>query len=150
MFDGPRQVRLSTRGTLLLDATASALGAAHGRLIGFGGTLQHRRMVVAVFLAMAISMAPMAAKGSDLRYFQFATTQSYLAASEDVRTGYVAGLLDVFLAFDMMSQSTKDCVSVMRLREIRAGFDRWLQNHPVEWRYSLPTNFSSAMHGLCE
>ena len=95
-------------------------------------------------------MAPTTVTGSEVRYFQFATTQSYMAASQDLRTGYVAGLVDAFLAFGLVPQSTRDCIAVMRLQEIRANFDRWLQNRPVEWRYSLPSNFSSAMHNLCE
>lgn len=114
--------------------------------------LSSRRLcqVIVLFGLLTIPPVSAAAAGDDTRYYQFATTQSYLAASETMRTGYVAGLTDSGLAFKIFPESTASCLSVMRLREIRAGFDRWLRNHPVEWRFSLPSNFAIAMRDLCE
>lgn len=113
--------------------------------------LSPRRLCLVLSLLGLLTMpAVAAAGGDDDRYYQFANTRSYLSASDTMRTGYVAGLLDSGLAFDLFADATASCLSVMRLREIRAGFDRWLQNHPVDWRFSLPTNFIVAMRDLCE
>lgn len=101
--------------------------------------------------AAAVTGAVIAAAAGPARsdYVQFATTESYLAATESVRDGYVAGLIDALYAFELAPAGLDDCVSVMRLREIRASFDRWLRNHPGEWAYSLPSNFVAAVDDLC-
>ena len=101
-------------------------------------------------LVVATVTAPTTVRGQDGRYFQFATTQSYLAATEDLRNGYVAGLLDTIIALGPVQSPIPGCIETMRLQDIRADFDLWLRNHPVEWRYSLPTNFLIAIRGFCE
>lgn len=107
------------------------------------------RLCSILLLAVALTL-PAVRGAADERYYQFATTRSYLSASESMRTGYVAGLLDGALAFGLLPEATASCLTVMRLREIRAGFDRWLRNHPAEWRFSLPSNFTIAIRHLCE
>jgi hypothetical protein len=106
--------------------------------------------VPALAAALAIAWAP-GAPGPPARadYVQYATTESYLAAGEAVRDGYVAGLIDTLYAFEAAPEGLGRCVEVMRLREVRAAFDRWLRNHPGEWRYSLPSNFVAAVESMC-
>lgn len=96
----------------------------------------------------AIGPAPVLAQ--DGRYSQFATTQSYLDAPENLRNGYVAGMLDTVIAHGIGEHPINSCVLSMRLQDIRADFDLWLRNRPVDWRYSLPTNFLVAIRGFCE
>ncbi|NBC32750.1 MAG: hypothetical protein GVY13_08750 [Alphaproteobacteria bacterium] len=108
------------------------------------------RPAVRLFLLLgALAVSNQAGAQAD-RYYQFANTRSYLAASDTMRTGYVAGLMDAALAYGALPDATASCLAVMRLREIRSGFDRWLRNHPAEWRFSLPSNFTIAMRGVCE
>ena len=102
----------------------------------------------ALIAATVIGSKPVTAQ--DETYAQFATTGSYLDASDELRDGYVAGLVDAIIAFDLLDRSTIHCVSAMRIREIRSHFDLWLRNHPVDWRYSLPTNFRRAARRFCE
>ena len=80
---------------------------------------------------------------------QFATADSYLAATDDVRDGYVAGLADTLIAFDLAPEWFESCTSRLRLREMRSAFDRWLLNHPAESRFSLPSNFVTAIDSYC-
>jgi|GEM_PF-2016971 len=103
--------------------------------------------MAALAAAVAIAWAPGPAAATD--YMQFATTESYLAAGDTVRDGYVAGLIDTLYALRAAPEGLDRCVAGMRLREVRALFDRWLRNHPGEWRYSLPSNFVAAVESMC-
>ena len=83
------------------------------------------------------------------QYVQFATTETYLAATEAVREAYIAGIVDALLANEIAPDWLSDCIVSRRLRELRSGFDLWLQANPVEQRFALPTTFVTAMERYC-
>ena len=83
------------------------------------------------------------------QYVQFATTETYLAATEPVREAYIAGIVDALLANQIAPDWLADCIVSRRLRELRSGFDLWLRANPTEQRFALPTTFVTAMERYC-
>ena len=101
------------------------------------------------FKGAALALLMLAGGPAQAEYIQFATADSYLAAADEVRDGYVAGLADTLIAFDLAPEWFQSCTSRLRLREMRSAFDRWLRNHPAESRFSLPSNFVTAIDSYC-
>lgn len=98
-----------------------------------------------------LSLALVAAAGPPAiaQYVQLATTENYVAAEEAVREAYIAGIMDTLMAYEMAPEWLPECVTSHRLRELRSGFDIWLETHPLEHRFSLPTTFITAMESYC-
>lgn len=104
--------------------------------------------IVAVVTGLGLGLgsgAPAAAQ-----FIQYGTTRNYLAASEAVRNGYVAGLLDSLYVHGLMPRTLHDCTATLRLAQIRELFDTWLRNHPTQANYSLPSTFTVALEQACQ
>ena len=98
---------------------------------------------------LALALVAAGVSPAAAQYIQLATTENYVAAEEAVREAYLAGIMDTLMAYDMAPEWLSDCVTSHRLRELRSGFDIWLETHPLEHRFSLPTTFIAAMEHYC-
>ncbi len=101
-------------------------------------------------LALALIVLGMAPdRPASAQYTQYANARSYLAAGEAVRNGYVAGLMDSFHANGLMPPELAACTAPLRIGQIRAIFDGWLEERPAQWSFSLPTLLIDALHQGC-
>lgn len=128
--------------------TSRHCACAQPRAAGAARVTRAGAAIAAAVLGMGIGLGPNVPAMA--QFIQYATSRNYLAASESVRNGYVAGLLDSLYVQGLMPRPVHDCTATMRLGQIRELFDTWLRNHPSVASDPLPSTFPRALEAACQ
>jgi hypothetical protein len=85
----------------------------------------------------------------------FLTGYDYRQSGEAIRDGYVMGLFDGFLASPIFGgsqnalQKLNSCVGNTNSTELRAMFDRYIDNHPEQWNLAAGAVFYNLFNSAC-